>query len=228
MSGKLSRFFLEIKRRNVYRAATVYAITSWIIIEVSATVFPYLGLPEWLVTAIIVLILMGFPVLLVLSWIYEMSPKGIIRTDSEEAEENLIPAGKKKPFTSTTAIVVLSMLLVAQFVYFGFIRKNNTRVLPDEVLNERVAVAPFNNFTGEVNLDAFGLMASEWITSGLRELDVQTSSPETMRKSRDNVGILPGNPENKISLFELTGAKFVVTGSYYCLLYTSPSPRDRS
>jgi len=215
MSGKLSRFFLELKRRNVYRAATVYAITSWIIIEVAATVFPYLGLPEWLVTAIIVFILMGFPVVLVLSWIYEMGPKGIIRTDSEEAEENPLPAGKKKPFTSTTAIVVLSMLLVAQFVYFGFIRKNNTRVLPDKVINERVAVAPFNNFTGEVNLDAFGLMASEWITSGLRELDVQTSSPETMRKSRDNVGILPGNPENKISLFELTGAKFVVTGSYY-------------
>jgi len=215
MTGKLSRFFQELKRRNVYRAATVYAITSWIIIEVADTVFPHLGLPEWLVTAIIVFILMGFPVVLVLSWIYEMGPKGIIRTDSEEAEENLLSAGKKKPFTSTTAIVVLSMLLVAQFVYFGFIRKNNTRVLPDEVLNERVAVAPFNNFTGDVNLDAFGLMASEWITSGLRELDVQTSSPETMRKSRDNVGILPGNPENKISLFELTGAKFVVTGSYY-------------
>lgn len=217
MSEKLSRFFLELKRRNVYRAATVYAITSWIIIEVTATVFPYLGLPEWPVTAIIVFILMGFPVVLVLSWIYEMGPKGIIRTDSEEAEENLLPAGKKKPFTGTTVILVLSMLLVAQFVYFGFIRKNNTRILPDEVLNERVAVAPFNNFTEEVNLDAFGLMAAEWITSGLRELDVQTSSSETMRKSRDNVGILPGNPGNKISLFELTGAKFVVTGSYYSI-----------
>ena len=131
MSGKLSRFFLELKRRNVYRAATVYAITSWIIIEVADTVSPHLGLPEWLVTAIIVFSLIGFPVVLVLSWSYEMGPKGIIRTDSEEAEENLLPAGKKKPFTSTTAILVLSMLLVAQFVYFGFIRKNNTRVLPD-------------------------------------------------------------------------------------------------
>ena len=58
-------------------------------------------------------------------------------------------------------------------------------------------------------------MASDWITSGLRELKVQTSSPEMMRKHRDNLRILPGNPEKEVSLFELTGASYVITGSYY-------------
>lgn len=195
--------------------ATVYAITSWIIVEVADTVFPYLGLPDWLVTAIIIFLLIGFPIALILSWIFEMGQEGIIKTPSVEEEENPLPSSKRKPFTSTLTIVVLAVLLVVQFVYFGFIRKSNPGALLDEVRIEKVGVAAFNNFTGDENLDAFGLMASEWITSGLRELKVQTSSPEMMRKNRDNVGILPGNPDKKISLFELTGAKYVVTGSYY-------------
>jgi TolB-like protein len=150
-----------------------------------------------------------------LAWIYERGPEGIIRTASAEAAENPLPETKKKPFTGTLTILVLSVILVAQFIYFTFIRDNNKRLLPEEVLSEKVAVAPFNNFTGKEDLDAFGLMSSEWITSGLRELDVKTSSPEMMRKYRDNVGVLPGNPDQEVSLFELTGAKYVVTGSFY-------------
>ena len=58
-------------------------------------------------------------------------------------------------------------------------------------------------------------MASEWITTGLRELKVQTCYPEMMRKYRESIGILPGNPSGEVSLFQLTGAKYVFTGSYY-------------
>jgi TolB-like protein len=215
MPQKMIRFFRELKRRKIYRVATVYAITGWIIVEVTDTIFPHLGLPGWLVTSIIVVILAGFPVAMILAWIYEMGPKGIIRTSTADAVENPLPETIKKPFTGTLTILILSVILVGQFVYFTFIRNNKTDLLPEEVLSEKVAVAPFNNFTGEESLNAFGLMASEWITSGLRELSVKTSSPEMMRKYRDNVGILPGNPGEEASLFELTGAKYVVTGSYY-------------
>ena len=66
MAQKLILFFQELKRRKVYRAATVYAITGWIIVEVTDTIFPHLGLPDWVVTSIIVFILAGFPVALIL------------------------------------------------------------------------------------------------------------------------------------------------------------------
>jgi hypothetical protein len=154
-------------------------------------------------------------VAIILAWAFEMSPDGLIRTTSEEAESNPLPAKRKKPFTSAITIIVLVVLVVAQFVFITFFRKPDSGVLSGEIREERVAVAPFNNFTGDASLDAFGYMASEWITSGLRQLKVKTSSPEVMRRYKDNVGILPGNPNNEVSLFGLTSAKYVVTGSYY-------------
>jgi len=215
MLADWNRFFQELKRRKVFRVATVYAITGWIIVEVTDTIFPHLGLPVWLVTALIIVILAGFPIALILSWIYDTGPRGLIKTDTEESSQNSPSTSRRKPFTSNLFIVILAILLVGQFIYFGIIRKSWTGLLSEEILKEKVAVAVFNNFTGQEDLEAFGMMASEWITAGLRELDVQASSPEMMRKSRENVGILPGNPSNLISLFELTGARYVVTGSFY-------------
>ncbi len=215
MRAGLNQFFRELKRRKVYRVATVYAITGWIIIEVTDTIFPHLGLPEWLVTTLVVVILAGFPVALILSWIYDIGPKGFIKTDKEEPSQHSPSTSKKKTFTSNLVIIILAILLVGQFIYFGIIRKSWTGGLSEDIRKEKVAVAVFNNETGQENLEAFGKMASEWITMGLRELDVQASSPEMMRKCKENVGILPGNPENLISLFELTGAIYVVTGSFF-------------
>lgn len=215
MARRLSDFFSELKRRKVYRVATVYAITAWIIIEVTDTIFPRLNLPDWLVTSIIVVLLIGFPIALILSWIYDWSPEGFVRTPPADLDENPLPASKRKPFTGWITFIILVILLLTQFVFFNAVKGSRSESLPDEVISEKVAVAPFNNFTGEESLETFGLMASEWLTSGLRELDVQTSSPEMMRKCRENVGILPGNPTKEVSLYELTGASYVVTGSYY-------------
>ena len=85
MPGKFANFFKELKRRKVYRVATVYAITGWIIIQVASSTFSYLNIPDWVVAAVIVLVIIGFPVSLILAWAFELSPDGIIITTSEEA-----------------------------------------------------------------------------------------------------------------------------------------------
>ena len=95
MPGKGPKFFQELKRRNGYRVATVCAIIGWLVIQIADATFPYLGIPDWLVTAVIILVLAGFPIAVVLAWAFEMSPEGIIRTESEEAAENPLPQHKK-------------------------------------------------------------------------------------------------------------------------------------
>ncbi len=75
-------FFAELSRRRVFRVAAVYGVTAWIIIEVSAIVLPALHLPEMLVTSIVVVLIAGFPVALVLAWIFDIEPGGILRTES--------------------------------------------------------------------------------------------------------------------------------------------------
>ena len=50
MPEKKNHLFQELKKRNVYRVATVYAIAGWLIIQVADVIFPYFGLPDWIVT----------------------------------------------------------------------------------------------------------------------------------------------------------------------------------
>ncbi len=70
-------FIEELKRRNVFRVGLAYVIAAWILIEVTATTFPVLKLPDWSVTLVTAFLLIGFPVALILAWAYELTPEGI-------------------------------------------------------------------------------------------------------------------------------------------------------
>lgn len=73
----------ELRRRQVVRVAGAYAIISWLVVQVAVSTFPYLSLPEWMITAVIVLTALGFPVALVLAWAFEVTPEGIQRTEAQ-------------------------------------------------------------------------------------------------------------------------------------------------
>ena len=72
--------FEQLKRRNVFRVGGGYAVVAWLLIEISDTIFPRLGLPEWTVTFVIALLLLGFPVALFMAWAFELTPEGLKRT----------------------------------------------------------------------------------------------------------------------------------------------------
>ncbi len=77
-------FFGELRRRNVVKVAVAYAIVGWLLIEVASTVFPIVQLPDWTVTFLTMLILFGFPIALILSWAYELTPEGVKRSHEVE------------------------------------------------------------------------------------------------------------------------------------------------
>ena len=76
----LPRFFAELKHRNVYRAAVVYAAVGWALLEAADVVLPRLNLPDWTVNVVLAVVLLGFPLALVFAWIFDFSPQGIVRT----------------------------------------------------------------------------------------------------------------------------------------------------
>ena len=69
----MKNFFAELKRRNVYKVAVAYAVIGWLVMQVAATVVPALHLPGAITTAVVVLVLLGFPIALVLAWAFEMT-----------------------------------------------------------------------------------------------------------------------------------------------------------
>ena len=82
-------FWEEIKRRKVGRVAVAYAIVAWLLVQIVVTVEAPLSLPGWLDTVVIVLALVGFPIALVLSWAYDLTPAGIERTEHLESSDEI-------------------------------------------------------------------------------------------------------------------------------------------
>lgn len=75
--GNLS-LLAELKRRNVFRVGAVYVIVAWLLVQVSDALVPALHLPDWFNTAVVFVLIMGFPIALVFAWAFELSPDDIL------------------------------------------------------------------------------------------------------------------------------------------------------
>ncbi len=73
-------FFAELKRRKVYTVAIAYVVGGWALAQGIAQVFPVFDIPNWVVRLIVLLIVLGFPIALVLSWFFDLTRYGIVRT----------------------------------------------------------------------------------------------------------------------------------------------------
>lgn len=82
-------FWQEVKRRKVVRVAVVYSIIAWLLVEIVVTVEAPLNLPGWMDTFVIVLVVVGFPLALILSWAYDLTPTGIERTKHLESSDEI-------------------------------------------------------------------------------------------------------------------------------------------
>lgn len=110
----MGQLIQELRRRNVIRVAIAYAISAWLLIQISDTVFPILNLPEWSVTLVTVLILIGFPVALIFAWAFELTPEGIkLEKHVVRDESTTHETGRKLDF-------VIIAMLVAALGYFGY------------------------------------------------------------------------------------------------------------
>src|SRR5437870_267003 len=76
----LKSFFAELKRRNVYRVAVAYAVVGWLLIQIATQVFPFFEISNGGVRLVLLLIIIGFPIALVIAWVFEFTPEGLKRT----------------------------------------------------------------------------------------------------------------------------------------------------
>src|SRR5947207_256214 len=111
-------FFAELKRRNVYKVAVAYAVIAWLLIQVATQVFPFFEIPNWAVRLVVLVSIAGFPVALVFSWAFEITPEGIVReTDVEPGKSITHHTGKKVVAITIVLAIVASGLLA--FRLFG-------------------------------------------------------------------------------------------------------------
>src|ERR1700751_1585115 len=82
----MNNFFAELRRRNVYKVAVAYIVAGWALSQGIAQVFPVFDVQNWAIRAIVLLIILGFPIAVVFAWFFEITPEGIKRTEVADAE----------------------------------------------------------------------------------------------------------------------------------------------
>src|SRR5207245_1354653 len=106
-------FFAELKRRNVYKVAVAYAIVSWLLVQIATQVFPFFEIPNWAVRLVVLLLILGFPVALILSWAFEITPEGIKRESEIEHDKSITHHTGRKIVALTIVLGVAAAGLVA-------------------------------------------------------------------------------------------------------------------
>jgi TolB-like protein len=152
-SNKLSRFWQELKRRRIIHVITVYASATFVIIELVGNLAEPLNLPPNLPTIVIILLAVGFPLAIVLSWLYDLTAEGVEKTkpisEVKEGEKPAVPDAWK--IATYVSFVVIIGLVTINIVA-------GTRGLRHGDI-ESLAILPFDNFTGDDQLD--------WVASGM-------------------------------------------------------------
>jgi TolB-like protein/Tfp pilus assembly protein PilF len=99
----------ELKRRNVFRVAAAYLALGWIVTQVTATVAPMMHLPEWIAPVVVWIGAIGFPFVLLFSWVYELTPEGLRRESEIERTSSITHATAKRLDTIVIALLVVAI-----------------------------------------------------------------------------------------------------------------------
>ncbi len=119
------RFFSELKRRRVYSVAIGYVVAGWALAQGVAQVFPVFDIPNWVVRLTVSLIAVGFPVALVLSWFFDLTRYGIVRTPDLDAQpidvaQPLADSGRADSTEKSIAVLPFNDLSLSKdHAYFG-------------------------------------------------------------------------------------------------------------
>ena len=112
------QLFNELKRRNVFRVAIGYIVSSWLLIQVADIVLDNIGAPAWVMQTILLMLVLGIPVVVFFSWAYEVTPEGIKRESEIDSSESITHVTGRK---LDHAIVAVLIIALAYFAYDKFV-----------------------------------------------------------------------------------------------------------
>ena len=167
---KARNFFVELKRRHVYRVAIAYGVVAWLLIQVATQVFPFLEVSNFVVRVVVAASVFGFPVALIIAWAFEMTPTGLKRA-SDIAPNEYIPRWSTRKFA---ALVVSVAILAAGVPLVHVLRKKPaflSRVSAASALAEKsIAVLPLLNENGDPSDEYFSDGLSEELIAALAQV----------------------------------------------------------
>jgi TolB-like protein/Tfp pilus assembly protein PilF len=202
----ISNLIQELKRRNVFRVATAYAIAGWILIQVFDTISPQLGFPDWIAPLVTILILIGFPLALIFAWAFELTPDGIEKSKDVEITESVTAStGKKLNGLIIGALSVGLLFLLVERIFFAESTIFDSDAI--DIENASIAVLPFVNMSADQSNEYFSDGLSEELLNGLAKIEgVQVAGRTSSFSFKDK------NEDLRI-IAEQLGVKHILEGS---------------
>lgn len=164
----------ELKRRNVVKVAVAYAVVGWLLIEIAATILPLFEAPDWIAQVFAFFVILGFPLALVLSWAYELTPEGMKRSHEVPAAESITQAtGRKIDFAIIGALVLALGFMVYSYVLEDTSGESSEVAAVEsepDVLPNSVAVLPLENLSPDPDNAFFAAGIHEEILNHLAKL----------------------------------------------------------
>ena len=151
-------FLQELKRRRVVRVAIGYVIGAWVLVQVADILLPTVDAPDWLFRAIVAVAFLGFPLTVVLAWVFDISGKRVVVTEGMGFTLSMW-------VKSMLAIPLIALVSVSGWwVWSAYVAEKEVSVHPTDFADRVpiVAVMPIRNVTGNLDLD--------WYSEGLAHL----------------------------------------------------------
>ena len=218
----MKNLFAELRRRNVVRVAAFYVVASWLILQVADVLFGLLSVPDWSLRFVLGLLLLGFPVALIFSWVYEITPDGLKRERDLDRSDTASRASGKKLDAVTIALLVVTIGLL------GWDRLTRETVSRDVTHADQrgpadatesapapsktqpdlsIAVLPFANMSDDAS--------NEYFSDGLSEelLNLLAQVPDFRVAGRTSSFAFKGKNEDLRSIGEKLSVAHILEGS---------------
>src|SRR6266403_712289 len=198
------KFFGELKRRNVYRAAVAYGVVAWFLTQLATQVFPFFEIPNSAIRFVVIALAVGFPIAMSLSWLYEFTPEGIVRS------EDLDPVKARSARRATGRIldfVIIGVLLLA-IAMLIYERRPFGRSAGEAAPEKSIAVLPLENLSEEKENAFFAAGVQDELLSNLAKIkDLKVISRTSVMQYKSGI------TRNLKEIAQQLGVSNVVEGS---------------
>ena len=166
--------FSELKRRRVWRVAGGYVLVVWMAVEIVVETFPLLGAPDWVPRVVVILAFVGFPITVLLAWLFDITPDGVVRTQSrDEVDAGTDPDPSRVVVQAGPARLagVFGAGILVALVGFGAYSMVNPRAVVRPESIQSIAVLPFADLSAAGDQAYFADGVTEELINRLARLE---------------------------------------------------------
>jgi len=193
--NRLFFFITELRRRRVCRAITMYSVALWLVCQIIDVVSPALDLPDWTLPLVIVLGLLGLPIIIIMSWLLEITPDGLVIEGPAEATQSSVSG--PGPTRIVERVIDCSLILAALAIGTQLaIGAMGTESEAAEAYSQKIAVAQFRAAAGEEALSLSEGLAIELQHELAQQYGITviaSSDPQQLRGSQRLTGAVSVN-----------------------------------